>query len=100
MDLSAAPFDCQNCGACCAYSSDWPRFSLESEAALARLPEALVAADLSGMRCEGDRCSALLGKIGSATACSVYADRPDVCRACMPGDDECLMARTRHGLPV
>ena len=50
------------------------------------------------MRCEGDRCSALLGEIGVATACVIYADRPDVCRACLPGDDSCLMARHRFGL--
>jgi hypothetical protein len=55
---------------------------------------------LSGMRCDGDRCSALSGKIGVATACTIYAVRPEVCRTCMPGDVECAMARRRHGLPV
>ena len=29
---------------------------------------------------------------------AIYAVRPDVCRACMPGDPECLMARARHGM--
>lgn len=29
-------FDCQSCGACCAYSADWPRFSLETEEELER----------------------------------------------------------------
>ncbi|TIX93934.1 MAG: YkgJ family cysteine cluster protein, partial [Mesorhizobium sp.] len=24
----------------------------------------------------------------------------DVCRACMPGGDDCLMARRSHGLPT
>ena len=28
----------------------------------------------------------------------VYAHRPDVCRACEPGDDACSMARRRFGL--
>ena len=55
---------------------------------------------LSGMRCEGDRCSALSGKIGVATHCGIYAVRPEVCRTCMPGDPECQMARQRHGLPA
>ncbi|RWK93164.1 MAG: YkgJ family cysteine cluster protein, partial [Mesorhizobium sp.] len=28
MEERAAPlFDCQSCGACCSYSSEWPRFS-------------------------------------------------------------------------
>ncbi|ROP99580.1 hypothetical protein EDC65_1364 [Stella humosa] len=89
---------CQSCGACCGYSADWPRFSLESDEALARIPEAMVSASRGGMRCENDRCTALVGEIGVAAACGIYADRPDVCRACMPGDEECLVARRKFGL--
>lgn len=89
---------CQACGACCAYSAEWPRFSLETDEALARIPEALVDPSLGRMACEGDRCKALQGKIGEQVACGIYADRPLVCHACMPGDDECLLARTHHGL--
>ena len=48
----------------------------------------------------GDRCAALSGKVGEATACTIYAVRPEVCRTCMPGDVECQMARKRHGLPA
>lgn len=88
---------CQGCGACCATSSDWPRFSLESEAELAAIPEPLIAADLSGMRCEGDRCLALAGRVGAHTACTIYAVRPLVCRDCVPGDDACTIARVRAG---
>jgi Fe-S-cluster containining protein len=94
----AAPFLCQECGACCAYSSDWPRFSIESEAELALIPERHVADNQSGMRCDGDRCTALSGEIGKHTACTIYAVRPDVCRVCLPGDPECLIARAAHGL--
>lgn len=93
-------FDCQSCGACCSYSAEWPRFSTEDDAQLNRIPEKYVASDLSGMRCEGVRCSALSGEIGKSTACGIYDVRPDVCRACMPGDEECLMARQALGLPV
>lgn len=91
---------CQACGACCAYSSNWPRFTVEDDAALDLIPEKFVNDRLSGMRCDGDRCSALTGKVGESTACGVYEIRPDVCRTCMPGDPECAMARRRHGLPV
>ena len=91
---------CQACGACCEYSAEWPRFSTESDETLDRIPEALVAPSLSGMRCVGDRCAALFGKVGEHTACSIYDVRPEVCRACLPGDDACTMARLRHGLPV
>jgi len=90
--------DCQSCGACCAYSSAWPRFSTEDDADLDRLPPALVSADLGGMACNGSRCAALCGEVGRATTCSVYAIRPVVCRECVPGGDDCLMARRAYGL--
>jgi len=99
-DLVPAPFDCQSCGACCSYSAEWPRFSVESDAALDLIPPALVAVDLSGMACENGRCLALAGQVGEGTACTIYALRPEVCRECQPGDPECLIARTAHGLSV
>lgn len=95
---SDAPHPCQPCGACCGYSSNWPRFSTEDDEALALIPEAYVNARQSGMRCDGDRCSALSGKIGEMTACVIYEVRPEVCRTCLPGDPECAMARRRFGM--
>jgi Fe-S-cluster containining protein len=89
---------CQSCGACCAYSKEWPRFSTETDADLERIPAALVDDGQGRMRCNGDRCAALVGEVGVATACSIYALRPQVCRTCLPGDDECAMARQRFGL--
>ncbi len=91
---------CQSCGACCAYSENWPRFSIEDDDALARIPSELVNARGSCMRCDNDRCAALAGKIGEAVSCTIYAVRPDVCRTCMPGDAECAIARRKHRLPV
>jgi hypothetical protein len=89
---------CQACGACCSFSAEWPRFSLEDDAALDRIPRAFVDDDRGRMRCDGDRCAALVGKVGVATSCAIYAVRPDVCRACLPGDDACEMARRRFQL--
>jgi Fe-S-cluster containining protein len=102
MNRAATPAEnpCQSCGACCGYSANWPRFTTEDDEALALIPAKYVSERLSGMRCEGDRCAALSGKIGEAVACDIYAVRPEVCRTCMPGDDECNMARRRHGLPA
>ncbi|WP_300299622.1 YkgJ family cysteine cluster protein [Ferrovibrio sp.] len=94
----AAAFDCQSCGACCAYSRDWPRFSLEEDAALARIPARFVDDEAGRMRCDGNRCSALQGEVGAQTSCGVYAVRPEVCRACQPGDDACRIARAHFGL--
>jgi uncharacterized protein len=89
---------CQRCGACCSYSANWPRFSVEDEEALALIPQKFVNERQSGMRCDGDRCSALSGKVGVAVRCGIYAVRPEVCRTCMPGDAECNMARRRFGM--
>ncbi|WP_024510851.1 YkgJ family cysteine cluster protein [Bradyrhizobium sp. ARR65] len=102
LDCTSAATDnpCVTCGACCAYSENWPRFSTEDDAALELIPEQLVNARGSGMACENDRCAALTGRIGVATSCAIYAIRPDVCRTCMPGDPECTMARRKHGLPA
>jgi hypothetical protein len=89
---------CQSCGACCAYSKEWPRFSTEEDAELARIPPALVDDGQGRMRCNGDRCAALVGDVSVATSCAIYAVRPHVCRTCLPGDPECALARERHGL--
>jgi Fe-S-cluster containining protein len=89
---------CRSCGACCSYSADWPRFSLESDDQLARIAPALIAEDESGMRCTGDRCAALVGVVGRSTSCAIYPVRPDVCVACIPGDAACLQARRHFGL--
>jgi len=50
------------------------------------------------MRCDGNRCAALVGDVGVSTSCAIYAVRPDVCRACLPGGDDCEMARRHFGL--
>jgi Fe-S-cluster containining protein len=89
---------CQACGACCSFSADWPRFSLESEAELEQIPPAFVDDARGRMRCDGARCAALVGEIGVSTSCAVYAARPHVCRDCLPGDDACRMARERFKL--
>jgi Fe-S-cluster containining protein len=91
---------CQSCGACCAYSSSWPRFGMEDDETLALIPPEFVNREQTGMRCVGNRCSALAGTVGAWTACKAYATRPDVCRECLPGDDACNLARARYGLPA
>ncbi len=102
--MAAAPtgdlagLDCQACGACCAYSREWPRLTLEDDETIARIPPELLDDAAGRMRCEGDRCSALVGEIGVSTSCGIYEVRPEVCRACLPGDEECLTARRHYGL--
>jgi uncharacterized protein len=89
---------CRACGACCSFSREWPRFSLESDAALDRIPPRFVDDQQGRMRCSGDRCTALVGEVGVSTSCAIYDVRPDVCRACLPGDDACETARRRFKL--
>jgi uncharacterized protein len=96
--VSTDPSPCLSCGACCSYSRDWPRFTTEDDAALDRIPPEFVNAEQSGMRCDGERCLALAGEIGKSTACTLYAIRPDVCRACEVGDDACTLAREKYGM--
>jgi uncharacterized protein len=89
---------CRACGACCSFSPDWPRFSTESDAELDQIPAFLVDDNHGRMRCEGNRCAALIGEVGMSTSCSIYAVRPQVCRVCLPGDEACQQARRLFGL--
>ena len=75
MDRIAAETEspCQACGACCSYSQNWPRFTTEDDAALDLIPERFVNERLSGMRCDGDRCSALSGKVGDGPIVAVVS---------------------------
>src|SRR5262249_18369480 len=90
---------CRACGACCSYSAEWPRFALETDADLPRIPPAFVDEEAGRMRCAGDRCGALVVEVGVVAPWVVYAVRPDVRRACVPGDDACQTARRRFDLP-
>ena len=36
--------------------------------------------------------------VGISTACAIYAVRPDACKACLPGDGACQIARARFNL--
>jgi Fe-S-cluster containining protein len=89
---------CRTCGACCSFSRDWPRFTTEDDVDLDRIPNEFVDHGLGRLRCNGDRCTALVGEVGVSTSCAIYSVRPDVCRACEPGDEACRLARHRFGL--
>jgi Fe-S-cluster containining protein len=89
---------CRACGACCAYSRDWPRFGLETEEQIEAIPREYVDDARGTIRCDGDRCIALEGEVGVATMCTLYAVRPEVCRSCEPGDEACAIARRAFGL--
>jgi Fe-S-cluster containining protein len=91
--------DCQTCGACCAYSHDWPELGDDPDGN--DIPIDLIDCDVGRMKCDGDRCIALKGVIGVSVSCSVYAVRPAVCREFDPTKRmrDCNLVRAWHGLP-
>lgn len=94
------PSPCTDCGACCAtyrVSFYWA----EAEALPAALTRPLGRwyACMAGTEAPHPRCEALQGEIGGTVACGVYAQRPSPCRELQPGEDKCVRARRRHGLP-
>ena len=91
-------FDCRACGACCAYSDSWPAFIGDGDGE--GIADELIDFDHGRMQCHGNRCSALAGEVGGQAQCSVYPNRPLVCREFQPGSDDCIMVRRRFGLPA
>ncbi len=45
-----------------------------------------------------DGACAALGKTTTGVACSIYSDRPGVCRELSAGSTQCLAARRLHGM--
>ena len=102
---------CLSCGACCAaFRVDFHPDDLASPDK-AGVPEAMTIRLLPNLvRMRGTdeappRCIALEGEVGSRVRCLIYADRPGPCRDFAPyaplgiGDDACVRARRRYGLP-
>jgi Fe-S-cluster containining protein len=85
--------DCTTCGACCAYSESWPVFGDEPDDLMDGIPIEMCDCDHGRMKCNGDRCVALHGEIGLNVACSIYTNRPFVCRDFQPGSDGCVYVR-------
>lgn len=91
----AAVPDCQACGCCCAWSDTWPVLMGPRDGE--GIPDDLIDFDNQRMQSWGHRCAALEGEIGCRVGCSVYADRPLVCREFQAGSDDCRMVRRRFG---
>ena len=43
-------------------------------------------------------CMGLLGKVGKQVACSIYGERPELCRQFEAGSSECHQARRATGV--
>jgi Fe-S-cluster containining protein len=61
---------------------------------------------MQGTNSPAPRCIALQGEIGGEIGCTIYPDRPSVCRSLQPAwlnhmpSLQCDKARQKHGLPV
>lgn len=84
-------YECQKCGGCCAYSHDWPELLDERDGD--EIPVEWIDCETGRMKCDGDRCIALEGEIGSRVSCRVYEIRPAVCREFQPGTEGCNQVR-------
>ena len=104
-------FDCVTCGACC-YNPDENReidyvdyVEIAPTDRIMRKPELvrrLVVLDadfLPHMRLDHhQRCAALTGSLGKKVGCSVYHDRPGVCREFKAGSKRCKQYRRERGI--
>jgi Fe-S-cluster containining protein len=95
---------CQECGACCIYvsveidspttvrgTSDIIWYLLHDSVRVSR-----EAADEWYIEFR-TRCKALAGTVGSSVSCTLYADRPSICRE--HSDNECEVNGTSEGKP-
>jgi uncharacterized protein len=97
-------FDCQTCGACCAYfrvSFYWAETDAHPQGSV---PKAMTKSispyhvAMQGTTIKPPRCVALDGNIGESVGCSIYEKRSSTCREFEMGTDECIKARREHGL--
>lgn len=104
-------FDCTACGACCCNPPEnraegfTDYIEVDDRAPLLRKPalvQRLVVWSDSGaphLRLDPDgRCLALRGRIGARVRCTIYPDRPRVCRLVEAGSELCLRYRRARGL--
>jgi Fe-S-cluster containining protein len=94
--------DCQSCAACCKGHDKTPAYVPLMVSEETRLPAAMVIRSDSGrayLRMRHDRtCVALDGTPGERATCSIYEQRPKVCRDYEPGGYDCLRAREMEGM--
>ncbi len=109
--MAAVP-DCLICGACCAspfVGQGYIRLDPDEEARLARkgLPVLEIVPGpedrlvLLGTKDNAERihvCVALTGQLGKQVACSIYEQRPLLCRQFEAGSAECYEARRALGI--
>jgi len=101
---------CLRCGACCAFFRVAFHWSEAEGATGGKVPLALTEKldphrlAMRATPTAKPRCIALVGVVGEATHCSIYEQRPSVCREVVPSwefgavSSQCDRARLGHGL--
>lgn len=107
-------YDCQTCGACCVqFGTEDGNAYVYLDRDEARRMGSLglpVIRQAMGARCLGaapnegaggrPACVAFVGNLGGQCGCTVYEERPSVCREFDVGGGLCLHARQQAGLPI
>ncbi len=101
---------CQSCGACCStfrVSFYWAETTATSQGCVpVEMTEQmnLYRSCMKGTSSATPRCAALEGQIGQQVRCTIYENRPSVCREYQVFDSSgvinprCNEARKKHGL--
>lgn len=100
-------YDCQKCGACCATfdvlldAEDERRLRAAGLLEQLTFPYERPAWSVRFLKrdAQSGRCGALGGSLGDCN-CTIYAQRPNLCRALEPGSEHCHEARRQHGFAV
>ena len=104
-------YDCQQCGACCLdplRGEGYASLDRSESKRMKRLGLHVVSgaggSALATRAHAGDgrawACVAFQGDVGGTCGCSIYQDRPAVCRGFTVGSFHCRQARAATGLPV
>jgi len=104
-------YDCVACGACCYNPNDnrdlnyIDYIEIEMDDRIMRKPDLvrrLVVLDddlIPHMKLDRhQRCSALTGRLGVKVGCSIYHDRPDICKRFTAGSKKCKELRKERGV--
>jgi Fe-S-cluster containining protein len=111
--MGKVDYDCVTCGACC-YNPENNRelgfidyVEIDPSDRIMKKPELvrrLVVLDddlVPHMRLDHlHRCAALTGRLGVKVGCSIYHDRPEMCRTFKAGSKKCKELRKERGLSV
>lgn len=103
-DASAPIPECVPCGACCVYGLVIPINRRDPEplrryieVTLDEAPEVVVERAFERDERDG-RCVNMAGDVGVEIGCTVYPDRPQICRDFDAGSDRCLGYRRMYGI--